>query len=197
MEAETTMRRRSFIQTGTAALAVAGLTLAGSPMILSDTLAADSTSVLRQSINANVRESLMRLYDVVKRSKELVAKANGVLVFPEVLLDSFIQKEYGEGALHVGGKTAGYYSMMSGSLGLQNEQSKDVIFLFMTRDALNSFRNSKGWSVGGSVPLLKVDADGEIHKRTATAPVEAIVLTNSGLMGDVSVSGINVSRMKI
>jgi lipid-binding SYLF domain-containing protein len=80
---------------------------------------------------------------------------------------------------------------------LQNEQSKDIIFLFMTRDALNSFRNSKGWSVGGSVPLLKVGADGEIRKRTATAPVEAIVLTNSGLMGDVSVSGINVSRMKM
>jgi hypothetical protein len=24
-----------------------------------------------------------------------------------------------------------------------------MIFLFMTHDALNSFRNSKGWSVGG------------------------------------------------
>ena len=85
--------------------------------------------------------------------------------------------------------------MTSGSIGLQNEKSKDIIFLFMTRDALNSFRNSKGWSVGESVPLLKLDVDKEIHRRMVTAPVEAIVLTNSGVMGDVSVSGINVSRM--
>lgn len=191
------MRRRSFIQAGTAALSVVGLELAGFPAMMSDTLAAESTSLLRQQINANVREALMRLYDVVNRSKELIAKANGVLVFPEVLLDPFIVEEYGEGALHVGGKNAGYYSMTSGSIGLQNEKSKDIIFLFMTRDALNSFRNSKGWSVGESVPLLKLDVDKEIHRRMVTAPVEAIVLTNSGVMGDVSVSGINVSRMKI
>jgi lipid-binding SYLF domain-containing protein len=198
---EATMRRRSFIQTGTAVLAVAGVTLMGSPVTLSEALAAESNAAKRHEIDAKVQGTLSRLYETVKGSKELVDKANGVLVFPSVLKVGFIAGgEYGEGSLQVGGKTAGYYSTVSGSFGLQaGAQSKAVIFLFMTHDALSSFRNSKGWSVGGegSVALLKVGANGEIDTNTATAPIEAIVLTNAGLMGDVSLSGTKVSRLKI
>ena len=195
------MHRRSFIRTGSAALAVSGLTLAGFTVTLGDALATESNSAKRQEIDAKVHATLSRLYETVKGSKELVGKANGVLVFPSVLKVGFIAGgEYGEGALHVGGKSAGYYSTVSGSFGLQaGAQSKAVIFLFMTHDALSKFRNSKGWSVGGegSVALLKVGANGEIDTTTATAPVEAIVLTNAGLMGDVSLSGTKVSRLKI
>jgi len=195
------MRRRSFIQTGTAVLTIAGLTLTGSPVTLGNAVAAESNAAKRQEIDAKVNETLSRLYETIKGSKELVAKANGVLVFPSVIKVGFIAGgEYGEGALHVGGKSVGYYSTVSGSFGLQaGAQSKAMIFLFMTHDALNSFRNSKGWSVGGegSVALLKVGANGEIDTTTATAPVEAIVMTNAGLMGDVSLSGTKVSRLKI
>ncbi|SAL14298.1 lipoprotein [Caballeronia peredens] len=190
------MRRRSLIQ-----LTAAGLSLACFPATMSNVLAADSNAAKRQSIDAKVNSTLSRMYESVKGSKELVAKSNGVLVFPSVLKVGFIAGgEYGEGALHVGGKTAGYYSTVSGSFGLQaGAQSKAIIFLFMTHDALNSFRNAKGWSVGGegSVALLKVGANGEIDTATASAPVEAIVLTNAGLMGDISLSGTKVSRLKI
>ena len=195
------MRRRNFLQTSTATLTVAGLALAGCPLLLNSALATESDAAKRQEIDAKVRGTLSRLYGTVKGSKELVSKANGVLVFPSVLKVGFIAGgEYGEGSLHVGGKTVGYYSTVSGSFGLQaGAQSKAVIFLFMTHDALSSFRNSKGWSVGGegSVALLKVGANGVIDTTTATAPVEAIVLTNAGLMGDVSLSGTKVSRLKI
>ncbi|MPW18163.1 hypothetical protein GCT13_14855 [Paraburkholderia sp. CNPSo 3157] len=195
------MRRRKFLRTGAAVLAVTGLTLTGSPATMRDAAATESNASKRQEINAKVHGTLSRLYETVKGSKELVAKANGVLVFPSVIKVGFIAGgEYGEGALDVGGKTIGYYSTVSGSFGLQaGAQSKAIIFLFMTHDALNSFRNSKGWSVGGegSVALLKVGANGAIDTTTATAPVEAIVLTNAGLMGDVSLSGTKVSRLKI
>ena len=195
------MRRRSFMQAGTAVLAVAGLTLAGSPLTVTNTQAAESNAAKRREIDAKVHGTLSRLYETVKGSRELVSKANGVLVFPSVIKAGFIAGgEYGEGALLVGGKPVGYYSTVSGSFGLQaGAQSKAIIFLFMTHEALNSFRNSKGWSVGGegSVALLKVGANGEIDTTTATAPVEAIVLTNAGLMGDVSLSGTKVSRLKI
>lgn len=194
------MHRRSFIRTGSAALAVSGLTLAGFTVTLSDALA-ESNSAKRQEIDAKVHATLSRLYETVKGSKELVGKANGVLVFPSVLKVGFVAGgEYGEGALHVGGKSVAYYSTVSGSFGLQaGAQSKAVIFLFMTHDALSKFRNSKGWSAGGegSVALLKVGANGEIDTTTATAPVEAIVMTNAGLMGDVSLSGTKVSRLNI
>ncbi|HEY2400138.1 MAG TPA: YSC84-related protein [Steroidobacteraceae bacterium] len=131
----------------------------------------------------------------------MVDKANGVLVFPSVIKVGFVAGgEYGEGALRVGGRSVDYYSTVSGSFGMQaGAQSKAVIFLFMTHDALNSFSRSKGWSVGGegSVALLKIGANGAIDTTTATAPVNAIVLTNAGLMGDVSLSGTKVSRLKI
>jgi lipid-binding SYLF domain-containing protein len=198
---EATMHRRDFLQSGAAALAVGGLALAGSQMTIRDAAAAESNAAKRQAIDAKVQATLSRLYVAVKGSKELIAKANGVLVFPSVIKVGFVAGgEYGEGALHVGGKSVGYYSTVAGSFGLQaGAQSKAMIYVFMTHEALNSFRNSKGWSVGGegSVALLKVGANGEIDTTTATAPVEAIVLTNAGLMGDVSLAGTKVSRLKI
>ncbi|WP_434666665.1 YSC84-related protein [Paraburkholderia sp. A3BS-1L] len=195
------MRRRSFLSTGVATLTVVGLALSTVPTMMTEAVAAESDAAKRHAIDAEVNETLSRLFKTVKGSKELAAKANGVLVFPSVIKAGFVAGgEYGKGALRVGGKTVGYYSTAAGSFGLQaGAQSKAVIFLFMTHDALNRFRNSKGWSVGGegSVALLKVGANGEIDTTTATAPVEAIVLTNAGLMGDVSLAGTKISRLKI
>jgi lipid-binding SYLF domain-containing protein len=194
------MNRRSFVRTSTV-LVGAGLTLTLSLGAVSDAIAEESNESKRRAIDAKVHGTLSKLYANVKGSRELVDKANGVLVFPSVIKVGFVAGgEYGEGALRVGGKSVGYYNTVSGSFGLQaGAQSKAVIFLFMTHDALNSFRHAKGWSVGGegSVALLKVGANGAIDTTTATAPVNAIVLTNAGLMGDVSLSGTKVSRLKI
>jgi lipid-binding SYLF domain-containing protein len=168
---------------------------------MSDAVAAESNAAKRHTIDAKVNETLARLFETVKGSKELVSKANGVLVFPSVLKVGFIAGgEYGEGALRVGGKSVGYFKTISGSFGLQaGAQSKAIIFLFMTHDALQSFRKSSGWSVGGegSVALVKVGANGVIDTTTATEPVQAIVLTNAGLMGDISLAGTKVSRLNI
>jgi len=195
------MRRRSFLRTGAATLTIVGLALTRIPSGINEAVAAESNAAKRHEIDAKVNETLSRLYATVAGSKELVSKANGVLVFPSVIKAGFVAGgEYGQGALRVGGKTVGYYSTAAGSFGLQaGAQSKAVIFLFMTHDALTSFRNSKGWSVGGegSVALLKVGANGQIDTTTASAPVQAIVMTNAGLMGDVSLSGAKISRLKI
>ncbi|HKR45378.1 MAG TPA: YSC84-related protein [Paraburkholderia sp.] len=195
------MRRRSFLVTGAATLTIVGLTLTRIPATVTEAVAAESDAAKRHEIDAKVNETLSRLFETVKGSKELVGKANGVLVFPSVIKAGFVAGgEYGQGALRVGGKTVGYYSTAAASFGLQaGAQSKAIIFLFMTHEALNSFRNSKGWSVGGegSVALVKVGANGQIDTTTATAPVQAIVMTNAGLMGDVSLSGAKVSRLKI
>src|SRR5258708_1979133 len=193
---ELAMQRRIFIRTGAVALAVAGLSAT-----MSHAMASETNAEKRRSIDAKVQGTMSRLYATVKGSRELVAKANGVLVFPSVLQVGFVVGgQYGEGALRVGGKSVGYYSTVSGSFGFQaGGQSKAIIFLFMTRDAFDSFRNSDGWSVGGegSVALVKVGANGVVDTTTATAPVEVFVLTNAGLMGDVSLSGTKVSRLKI
>ena len=142
-----------------------------------------------------------RLYKEVKGSRELVRKANGVLVFPRVLAAGLVVGgEYGRGVLRTGGQTADYYSMTSVSVGFQaGAQSKAVVMLFMTREALDKFRNSKGWTAGvdGSVALLKVGANGEIDTTTATGPVQALVLTNAGLMANLSLEGTKVTKLAL
>jgi lipid-binding SYLF domain-containing protein len=194
------MKRRSFLLS-TAAATVVGLSLAGCSTSSGGGDSAATDTSKRQSIDASVDGTIARLYSSVKGSQELLSKAQGVLVFPSVLQAGFIVGgQYGEGALRVQGGTVGYYSTASGSFGLTvGAQSKAIIFLFMTQDALDQFRNSKGWSVAGdaSVALVKVGANGAVDTTTATAPVEVIVLTNSGLMADVSLAGTKVSPLRI
>jgi lipid-binding SYLF domain-containing protein len=195
------MDRRHFLQGVTGTIALAGFTLAGCTATGSDHASGETNESKRQSIDASVDGTMSRLYATVAGSRELVGKAQGVLVFPSVVQVGFVVGgQYGEGALRVGGSSVGYYSTVSGSFGLEaGAQSKALIFLFMTNEALANFRSSDGWSAGGegSVALIKVGANGTIDTTTATAPVDAIVLTNGGLMADVSLSGTKVSRLKI
>jgi lipid-binding SYLF domain-containing protein len=195
------MQKRTLILKAASALIVGSLALAGCTTTPNQPASKSVNTSKRQSINASVDGTMSRLYATVPGARELVGKARGVLVFPSVLQAGFIVGgQYGEGALRVGGSTVGYYSTVSGSFGLQaGAQSKAVIFLFMTQDALDKFRNSEGWSVGGdaSVALVKMGANGAIDTTTATAPVEVFVLTNAGLMGDLSLQGTKVSRLDI
>jgi lipid-binding SYLF domain-containing protein len=196
------MHRRQFILTTSAVLAGSGMGLAGCTTTPPRSGSASSENTdKRRSINAGVDSTLARLYSAANGSRELVAKARGVLVFPSVIQAGFwIGGQYGEGALRVGGQTAGYYSTAGGSFGLQiGAQSKAIIFLFMTQDALDRFRNSEGWAAGvdATVAAVKIGANGNVDTSTATAPVETFVLTNAGLMAGVSLEGTKVTRLKI
>ncbi len=155
----------------------------------------------RHSIDSQVDASLSRLYQSVPGSRELVARSKGVLVFPGVVKGSFILgAEHGRGALRVDGKTAGYFSTTAGSIGFQaGAQSKDVIYVFTTAEALNKFRNSNGWTAGAdaNVAIAKLGANGTIDTRTAMEPVIAFVLTNVGLEAGVSVEGAKISRLAL
>ena len=59
------------------------------------------------------------------------------LVFPTVVKAGFgIGGEYGEGVLQIRGQTAGYYNIISGSIGFQlGAQARSVIIMFMTEQA--------------------------------------------------------------
>jgi lipid-binding SYLF domain-containing protein len=199
------MQKRTMMLKAAAAVVVGTIALAGCTTTTNNGnpvgSSPGSNMSKRQEINSGVDATLSRLYAQVPGSRELVQKAHGVLVFPKVLQAGFVVGgQYGDGALRVGGQTVGYYNTVSGSFGLQaGAQSKAVVFLFMTDDALNSFRSRDGWSVGGdaSVAVLKMGANGAIDTTTATKPVEVIVMTNAGLMGDLSLEGTKISRLKI
>jgi lipid-binding SYLF domain-containing protein len=195
------MQKRKLMLTAASALVAGSLVLAGCTTTSNAPETPATSAAKRQSIDASVDATMSRLYATVPGARELVSKARGVLVFPSVLQAGLIVGgQYGEGALRVGGGTVGYYSTTSGSFGAQlGAQSKAIVYLFMTQDSLDKFRSSEGWSAGGdaSVALVKMGANGTIDTTTATAPVEVFVLTNSGLMGDLSLQGTKVSRLDI
>ncbi|MDQ7981983.1 YSC84-related protein [Paraburkholderia sp. SARCC-3016] len=155
----------------------------------------------RRTIDADVDATMTRLYETVKGSRELVALSVGMLVFPRVIAAGFwFGGQYGQGALRVGSQTSGYYSITAASFGLQiGAQSKAVVLLFMTKNALDEFVRSQGWAAGvdATVALVKIGANGNIDTSTATSPVEAIVMTNAGLMAGVSLEGSKISRLII
>lgn len=192
------MQRRAFVLKSGVAVAALAAALAG---CTANTGTNDDPAAQRRAINSSVDETLGKLYTQVSGSRELVSKARGVLIFPNVVKAGLIVGgEYGQGALRVGGTTTGYYSTTAVSVGLQaGAQSKALIFLFMTQDSLDTFRNRDGWSAGAdaSVAVLKLGANGAVDTTTATAPVEVIVLANAGLMADLSVDGTKVSKLKL
>ncbi|MCU9954763.1 MULTISPECIES: BPSL1445 family SYLF domain-containing lipoprotein [Burkholderia] len=195
------MQKRNLVLKAAAALIVGSLALTGCTTTPDKPDNAATNASKRQAIDASVDGTLSRLYSTVKGSRELVAKSRGVLVFPDVLQAGFIVGgQSGNGALRVGGSTVGYYNTSSLSVGLQaGAQSKAIVFLFMTQQALDEFRGSDGWAAGAgaSVALVKMGANGAIDTTTATAPVQVVVLTNAGLMGDVSINGTKVTKLKI
>src|SRR6478735_2488008 len=86
----TTMQRRNFVLKSTAVLALGGLALAGCTTNRNTGAEqAAGAADLRRSIDADVDGTLQRLYSTVGGSRELVAKASGVLVFPSVLQAGF------------------------------------------------------------------------------------------------------------
>jgi len=195
------VKRRDFVQTLALSTLAASLALAGCTTTTGSGESAATNASKRQEIDAAVDGALSKLFGMVGGSKELVSKAQGVLVFPSVKKAAFIVgANYGEGALRINGVTTGYYSTAAASFGLQaGVQSTAVIFLFMTRDALDQFRNSKGWAVGGdvAVSIAKVGANGSLDTNTAGSQVVAIVMTNAGLMADLSLAGTKVTKLDI
>ncbi|MGK8200949.1 BPSL1445 family SYLF domain-containing lipoprotein [Burkholderia cepacia] len=195
------MQKRNLVLKAAAALIVGSLALTGCTTTPDKPDNAATNASKRQAIDSSVDATLSRMYSTVKGSRELVGKSRGVLVFPDVIQAGFIVGgQSGNGALRVGGSTVGYYNTSSLSVGLQaGAQSKAIVFLFMTQEALDEFRGSDGWAAGAgaSVALVKMGANGAVDTTTATAPVQVVVLTNAGLMGDVSINGTKVSKLKI
>lgn len=168
----------------------------GSSATGSGPLTADS----KRSIDADYQATLARLYETTPGSRELVSKARGVLVFPKVYAAGLvIGGEYGLGQLRVAGAPMGYYRTTALSAGLQiGAQSRSLVFLFMTQDALDKFRSGNGWAGGvdASVAMLKLGANGSIDANAAGAPTQAFVMTNAGVMANLSLEGTKVTKIE-
>ena len=152
-----------------------------------------------KEIDASVDAAIQRFYKQVGGAREFVKTSKGMLVMPNVVKGAFIVGgEYGEGALRIGGKTVDYYNTVSGSIGFQiGGQSKDIILLFMTDEALNQFRASKGWEAGidGNVALISVGAGERADTTTLKDPIVGFVFDAKGLIADISLKGAKFTKL--
>ncbi|MGO9174075.1 MAG: YSC84-related protein [Rhodomicrobium sp.] len=152
-----------------------------------------------REIDAAAHATLDQFFYEVRSSRELANRAAGILVFPTVVKAGFwFGGEYGEGALLVRGRTAGYYNDVSGSFGLQlGAQARSVIIMFMTPEALDEFYAKDGWKVGvdGSVTVIAVGAGGAIDTNTIHTPVVGFIFDQKGLMYNLTLEGSKISRI--
>ncbi len=150
-------------------------------------------------IDAAVHATLDRFTFEVRGSRELLSHAYGVLVFPTIVKAGFgFGGEYGEGALLVRGRTAGYFNSVSGSFGFQlGAQARSVIILFMTPESLDAFSSKDGWKIGvdGSVTVIAVGAGGAIDSNTVRSPVVGFIFDQKGLMYNLTLEGSKISRI--
>jgi lipid-binding SYLF domain-containing protein len=153
----------------------------------------------RAQINTGAEETLSRLYASVPGSRDLGAKARGILVFPNVISAGFVfGGEYGEGALREGSMVNGYYRTTGASFGFQaGAQSRAIVIMFMNQVELDRFKNSNGWTAGvdGSVAVAKAGVNGGLDTNTARAPVVAFALTNAGLMANLTINGSKITKI--
>ncbi len=153
----------------------------------------------RGEINAEVRAAMERFRKKVKGSSAYLKGAKGVLVMPHITKAGLVVGgKYGQGALLVGGKTVGYYSLTEGSLGWQiGAQQYDMVILFMTDEVLKKFRSSEGWEAGvdAEVTLISTGAAASVETLRSQHPVAGFIFDQKGLMGGVSIKGAKFTKI--
>lgn len=182
-------------------LALSGVLVAGCTTTPAGIPAGDTSNAQSADarINSDARQTLDRLYRVVAGSRDMVAHAAGVLVFPSVIGGSLIiGAQHGQGALLIHGRNAGYYSTTGASIGFQaGAGSKAVIYVFNSAAALAKFQASNGWTAGADavVAVGNIGANGSVDSRTVQQPVVSFVMNNAGVEGGVSVNGSKITKI--
>jgi len=190
------MNRRNMI-TAIASVPASGTLLAG----CSTNMGSGATPAERRAtIDKGFDKAMGELFQSVSGTRELAARARGILVFPNVIQAGFIiGGEFGDGALRVGGKTIDYYRITAGSFGFQaGGQSKALILMFLTESAFAGFRKSDGWTAGvnASVAVMRAGANAAVDTATAKADIAGFALANAGLFAGAAIDGSKISKLE-
>ncbi len=150
-------------------------------------------------IDARVAGTLAFLYDTYPGTRDLGARASGILVMPLVTeVGLGLGASYGRGALLIRESTVDYYSTAAASAGLQiGAQQYSHVLFFMTEDALLQFRTSPGWAVGADAEYVIADEGDVLRAETTTSlsPVIAVIFGQTGLRVGASLEGTKYTRI--
>ena len=159
-----------------------------------------ATAASAEEIDTKVNATLAEFKKDVPGGAAFLEKASGVLVFPDVIKAGLVVGgEYGAGALRIGGKTVQYYNIASASFGFQiGAQQYAIAMVFLNDEALQKFRDSKGWEAGvdGSVAIAEWGAGQDINSQNFKDPIVGFVFSNKGLMAGVSIEGSKITKME-
>jgi lipid-binding SYLF domain-containing protein len=137
------IRRRELVRLIAAALLA--------PPLLSACAGPFSTEPLRarerRDLETNVEATLERCYLAAPETRDLVARAAAVLVFPTVGPVNPVTGEWaGRGALREGSVSTGYFFLStSADGGASAGKVRSIIYVFSSREALNRFRLNQAW----------------------------------------------------
>ncbi len=174
--------------------AVAGLAVVG--LFASGATFANTKAAISHSAD----RALTHFYTLNPANRALVGTAAGFFIFGHVTKAGVgVAGEYGEGVLQVQGHTVDYYSVASASVGLTlGVASHREIILFMTQGALDKFTKSEGWSAGGDTAIAVVSqgAGGQYDSATLGKPILGFIFSEKGLIGDLSLEGTKITKIK-
>jgi lipid-binding SYLF domain-containing protein len=149
-------------------------------------------------INSGVTKALKTLYSVNPAAKSLGAKAQGILVFPSIVKGGFmVGGQFGEGALRKGNRTAGYYTSVAASYGLQaGIQKFGYALFFMSPGSLDYLNKSEGFEVGVGPSVVVVDEGmaKSLTTTTAQSDIYAFFFNQKGLMAGLGLQGTKITR---
>jgi lipid-binding SYLF domain-containing protein len=179
---------------------ISGSTIAAVALTIALCLPPQAQAAPAPEIDASVDATLEDFFRDAWSGQDLANQAMAILVFPTIVKAGFgIGGEYGEGALHIRGRTAGYYNIILASIGFQfGAQARSVIIMFMTEAALLNFQRTDGWKAGvdGSIAIIAIGAGGQIDTNSIRSPVIGFIFDQKGLMYNLTLEGSKISRIQ-
>jgi len=176
------------------------LTAATGLTLLSVFASAACYATSKADLNASADQAISHFYALSPMNKQLADKAAGILIFSQVTKGGAgLAGEFGEGVLQIQGKTINYYSVGSASVGLTLGLAEhSEIIMFMTPAALHKFTHSGNWSVGAdtAVAMVHEGNGGQYDSMTIDKPILGFVFGEKGLIGDLSLEGSKITRIK-
>ena len=152
-----------------------------------------------REIDSDTDSALSVFYHEVNGGQKYLEKAKGYVVFSDVKeAGFFLGGKYGEGALRVEGKTKGYYSITSASVGFQaGAQKYSLIIAFTTPDALKKFMNDDDWETEMDFNIAMADwnNDEELDDVDFGSNMVGFVFDAKGMMGNFTMEGTRFERI--
>ncbi|MDB6145821.1 MAG: twin-arginine translocation pathway signal protein [Pseudomonas sp.] len=143
--------------------------------------------------------ALKSLYTQTPQARALARRAEGILVFPDVVKAGlFAGAQHGEGELIENGKVTGYYSTTAASYGLQaGVQRFGYVMFFMSDSALHDLKTGTGFEVGVGPSIVVVDSGMAKSMTTSTvqSDIYAFIFDQKGLMAGLGLQGSKITRL--